>query len=219
MADLRIEKKENKSILPWLLGLLVLGLAIWGIAELIEEDPIEGMADTEVIDGAADRGSEIVKSGSTYTLIDLDDPAAGDRFDDLYTEYETYTANMTGEMGLDHEFSHDALTYLADATRAIAMEYDVELNRNLTEAKQLADGITVDPYADNHADMIRRAALNITEMLERIDKWALDGLAIDEVRALRREAEDINAATLTLDQKEDVRGFFRAARAVLLRLP
>ena len=218
MADLRIEKKESKSILPWLLGLLVLGLAVWGIAELVGEDPIEGMADTEVVDDAADRGSEIVSNGNTYTLIDFDDPAAGDRFDDLYTEYSTYTENMTGEMGLDHEFSHNALTQLANATVALASAHGMAADLNVKEKaqmiKQKADAITKDPYATTHADDIKTAAMQISSILEQIQKAHYPGLegATAEVTS---SASDITRETLTLNQKEDVRTFFGRARVLL----
>ena len=218
MADLRIEKKESKSILPWLLGLLVLGLAIWGIAELVGEDPIEGMADTEVIDDASDRGSEIVSSGNTYTLLDLDDPGAGDRFDDLYTEYETYTANMTGEMGLDHEFSHNALTQLANATVALAsahgMSADLGVKEKAQMIKEKADAITKDPYATTHADDIKTAAMQISSILEQIQEAHYPGLEAATAE-VTKSASEINRETLTLDQKEDVRTFFGHARVLL----
>ena len=218
MADLRIEKKENKSILPWLLGLLVLGLAIWGIAELIEEDPIEGMAETEVIDDASARGSEIVSNGNTYTLIDLDDPASGDLFDDLYAEYETYTANMTGEMGLDHEFSHNALTQLANTTVALASAHGMAADLNVKEKaqmiKQKADAITKDPYATTHADDIKTAAMQISSILEQIQEAHYPGLEAATAE-VTKSASEINRETLTLDQKEDVRTFFGHARVLL----
>jgi hypothetical protein len=37
MADIDIQRKSG-SIWPWILGLLLLGLAIWGIAELLDND-------------------------------------------------------------------------------------------------------------------------------------------------------------------------------------
>lgn len=218
MADLRIEKKEKSSILPWLLGLLLLGLAIWGIAELVSEDPIEGMAETEIIDEVDDRGSEIVSNDNRYTLIDFDDPAAGDRFDDLYTEYATYTENLTGDMGLDHEFSHNALTQLANTTLALAsahgMQTDLNVQQKAQDIKMKADMITKDPYAGTHADHIREAAMSISDILGQVQAAHYPGLegATQEVMAA---AQDISKETLTLNQKEDVRTFFGRARVLL----
>ena len=218
MADLRIEKKESKSFLPWILGLLLLGLAIWGIAELVGEDPIEGLADAEVVDEAADRGSEIVSNGNTYTLIDFDDPAAGDRFDDLATEYSTYTENLTGDMGLDHDFSHNALTQLANATVALASAHGMQADLNVKEKAQMirqkADAITADPYATTHADDIKAAAVSISEILGQIQQASYPGLegASQEVMTA---AQGITPETLTLNQKEDIRTFFGRARVLL----
>lgn len=219
MADLRIEKKEkSSSILPWLLGLLVLGLAVWGIAELVSEDPIEGLAETEIIEDADARGSEIVSHDNTYTLIDFDDPAAGDRFDDLYTEYETYTASMTGEMGLDHEFSHNALNQLANTTMALAsahgMQADLNVKKQVQMIKQKAEDITKDPMATTHADDIKTAGMAISSILSQIQKAHYPGLD-DATAEVVTAAENIDRSTLTLDQKKDVRTFFGSARVLL----
>lgn len=37
MADLNVERKQ-RSIWPWIVGLLLLGLIIWGLAELLDDD-------------------------------------------------------------------------------------------------------------------------------------------------------------------------------------
>ena len=34
MAEIRVERKEQRNILPWVLGLLLLALVIWGVAEM-----------------------------------------------------------------------------------------------------------------------------------------------------------------------------------------
>ena len=38
MADIRVERTRKLGKWPWLVGLLVLALAIWGIAEMLGED-------------------------------------------------------------------------------------------------------------------------------------------------------------------------------------
>lgn len=37
MADINVERR-GPSIWPWILGLLVLALVIWGVAEMVDED-------------------------------------------------------------------------------------------------------------------------------------------------------------------------------------
>lgn len=38
MAEIRVEKKERRSMLPWILGLVLLALVIWGISEMMGRD-------------------------------------------------------------------------------------------------------------------------------------------------------------------------------------
>jgi hypothetical protein len=140
-------------------------------------------------------------------------------YDRTYNRYLEYTADMTGEMGLDHEFSHAALTYLANAVIALAWETGLEDRQNIQETveriRYYADGLTVDPDATNHADLIRAAAMDITDLLRQIDQLAFGAEYVARVTDLRTEAAAIDPATLTLNQREDVRSFLRAARNAL----
>lgn len=38
MAEIRVERKERRGMLPWILGLLLLALVLWGIAEMTGRD-------------------------------------------------------------------------------------------------------------------------------------------------------------------------------------
>ena len=38
MAEIRVERKERRSMLPWILGLLLLALVLWGISEMMGRD-------------------------------------------------------------------------------------------------------------------------------------------------------------------------------------
>ena len=219
MADIRIEKKESSgSIWPWILGLLVAALAVWGIAEAFDEGE-EALAEEgyEEMDVVADRGA-FVDESEVYSLVDLDDDAIGADFDRYAADYEAYTANMTGEMGLDHTFSHNALTKLANATAALATAYGMQGDMNVSAKKksiiEAADYITKDPYDTDHADKIRMAAMSITDILEAVQKANYPTMSAN-IAELRASAMDISKATLTLNQKEDVRDFFSKARVII----
>ena len=217
MANIRIEKKSSPSILPWIIGLLVLGLLVWGVAEMFEE------ADEVAIYEDADYVEEPVV-GVANNPLDVDDTevvVTDNAYRNAIAAFVDYTADMEGKMGLDHEFSHRALSLLAAATAQTANAYDVENVNAEGKANQvirLADDITVDPYATNHADKIRMAALLITEVLEDLDSQVYNDVNADALSNLRREAQDINAKTLTLNQKEDVRSFFSVARNILMKM-
>ena len=218
MAQIRIEEKKSGSVFPWILGLLLLGLVAWAAFAFLDDEDNDGaLLDAEELEYPAAEMATEITGEPDGTFIDGDDEVVVeyDAYAPAFTKFMDYTVNMEGEMGLDHEFSHNAITYLAEATEAVADAYDVEITDNTERAKQLADDITKDPYATDHADKIRLAAINITETLERVDKWAFDTRNADALSNLRKEAQAINGKTLTLNQKEDVRGFFKAARNVL----
>lgn len=211
MAQIRIEEDKSTNFLPWILGLLLLGVIAWaGFAFLDDEDNDGALLDAEEMNApVAEMATEISgQPDGTYTEL-------SDEYDDAnLVKFMDYTTDMTGEMGLDHEFSHNALTYLASAAEDLAEGWNVDITDNTMRAKELADGITVDPYATNHAEMIRMAAINITETLENINN-SVKGDAAMPLSKLRKEAQAINGETLTLNQKEDVRSFFSAAREVI----
>lgn len=212
MAQIRIEEKTTGggSIWPWIIGLLLLGLIIWGVAEAFEE------ADEEVYTEEVIEDDEVVAPVAT----DVDDYEDADYARDREA-YLLSTEDLEGEMGLGHEFSHRVLTELAQATTSLAQ--DKGLNEGAMRDKSdrvmaLANDITEDPMAGDHADKIKMAAMLITEMLEEIDKEAYNGASAADLSTLREEAQAIDGTTLTLEQKADVRSFFRQARMVIERM-
>lgn len=51
MADLNVERKKHHNVWPWVVGLLVVLLAVWAFAEWNDdEDALAGQADAELID-------------------------------------------------------------------------------------------------------------------------------------------------------------------------
>lgn len=220
MAQIRIEEKPKGggSIWPWIIGLLILGLAVWGIAEAFEESDEtyteEVLEDNDDVAGVA-TGIDENNNYNDYETPDEDYTGA-------VSAYMSTTANMEGEMGLDHEFSHQALTELAMATKALAEDKglmsDAAVKEKVDRVERLSNEIMEDPLAGDHADKIKMAAMLITEMLEDIDTKAYNSQSADDLSKLRQEAQAISPETLTLNQKEDVRTFFRQARMVLERM-
>ncbi|MGB3545404.1 MAG: hypothetical protein WBA17_00405 [Saprospiraceae bacterium] len=213
MANIRIEeKKGGTAIWPWIVGLLVLGLVIWGITELFDEADEPGIEEVGIVDNDVDDNT------AAYTNTDADDSA----YRNSVAAYMDYTADMQGEMGLDHEFSHRALTLLANASASLAEYKEQDGNSDArtkaAKVRQLADEITRDPTATDHADKIRAAALMITDILENVDRDSYAGNERAQLTQLRKQAKDINAQTLTLNQKEDVRDFFATARNILAKM-
>ncbi len=214
MAEIRIEeKKTTGSIWPWIIGLLLLGLIIWGVSEAFDES--DEVVTEEVMEN--DEGVAPVAQGvdenNNYNDYEVNTDYASAK-----EAYLATTANMEGEMGLDHEFTHKALTELADAASALAVSAGVDESADTGEkaqrVKQLAEEITRDPMASDHADKIKMASMLIVEMLEDVSQ-AKNNEAGDAISKLRQEAQAMTAETLTLNQKENVRSFFGQARTVL----
>jgi hypothetical protein len=44
MAEIKVEKKRSNNILPWILGLVLLALVVWGLSRMGDRD--EGRTDT-----------------------------------------------------------------------------------------------------------------------------------------------------------------------------
>lgn len=54
MAEIKVERKERRSLLPWILGLLLLALVVWGLTQMNDGDD-----DTAVDTGASAAGVSI----------------------------------------------------------------------------------------------------------------------------------------------------------------
>ncbi|HSK81300.1 MAG TPA: hypothetical protein VLQ45_32910 [Thermoanaerobaculia bacterium] len=58
MAEIKVDKVEHKrSILPWILGLALLALALWGISRMMDDDRDEGVRETSSIESIEPNGS------------------------------------------------------------------------------------------------------------------------------------------------------------------
>jgi hypothetical protein len=49
VAEIRVERKERRNLLPWILGLVLLALVVWGLAEMADRN-----------DQPTDKGAEAV---------------------------------------------------------------------------------------------------------------------------------------------------------------
>lgn len=198
MAEIKIEKK--KTIWPWIiLGILLL-LAVFYFtsketAVLDENEPVEEVYEEPIDD---------MESEENVTA-----------FATALTSYSNYIDNA--EMGIDHEYSNGALLYLINAVEAKADQLNVDINADLEEARKNAAIITEDPETLNHANLIRDAGMIISR--------ALTTIQTSEYPNLTTEASDVEMAVSkikkdeqTLNQKDDVNGFFKSAESLLEKM-
>jgi hypothetical protein len=49
MAEIRVERKKT-NIWPWIIGLILLALVVWGIVEAMDNDRDDGVVETSAIE-------------------------------------------------------------------------------------------------------------------------------------------------------------------------
>ncbi|EMR01923.1 hypothetical protein [Cesiribacter andamanensis] len=229
MAEIRVDRKdENRNpIWPWILGALVLIGLIWGVSELLDRDDDDdrmatrtettdrGLAyenEEERVRNNAVTGYEAQGPVSDYLLFvdrndddaDLDRTNVSDRPAD-----GTAGTAATTEMGLEHEYTSEGIRKLSAALTALAASStDADIQQKRTAFQQNADKIQQDPMSLQHANTIRTTFTQAADLMATIkDRSYPDSDAdVDEVR---EAAEAIDVNEQTLEQKDEVREFFR----------
>ena len=193
MTEIKIEKK--KPVWPWILLVLGLLAAAWFFFFRNDKDePVETADKTVPIE-----------------LIDVHENNS------TVAAYVTFINSDTNKMSLDHSFTSEALTKLTDAVDAMATEAGYDVKVDITRAKQYADEITQDPLVTTHADKIRSAADVLSTSLQNMQQAKYPGLSA-EAADVKNAAAAINPETLTLDQRDAVKSFFRKASDLLTKM-
>jgi len=195
MAEIKIEKK--KPIWPWILLLLVPSMFVVSWFLIIQNDE----------DGKV----ELVKTKDTEVLIDVREN------NNIVGNYITFINSGANTMSLDHKHTSEAIIKLTDAVDAMADEVGYNVRVDIAKAKQLADEITVNALATTHADKIRSAADVLSTALQNMQQAKFPELS-NEAANVKSTAAAINPQTLTLEQRDAVKSFFRKAADLLNKM-
>lgn len=190
MTEIKIEKK--KPIWPWILLLLGLLSAVWFF--FFRNDKVDNLKteDTEVV-------------------------TSNHQKSDVVAEYVTFITTNNEKMSLDHEFTNEALIKLINAVEAKAAEANFDIKADLSKAKMLAEDITKDPMSTTHADKIRDAADLLSTAMQNLQKAKYNELSAESAE-VKSAAAAIDPKTLTLDQREAVKSFFRKSADLLSKM-
>lgn len=189
MTEIKIEKKP---VWPWaLLTLVAVAVLVYVLAA--RETPV-----TQT-------------QPKTASLIDVRENNA------TVEAYVRFVEVDSREMGLDHVYTNAALTKLIEATNAMAGEANVDVQADLGKAKQQAESITVDRFSTSHADSIKSTTETLSNALQKIQQEKYPELA-SEITELKSASVAIKPGVLTLDQKEQIKGFFGKAAEVLKKM-
>ncbi|MGB5941934.1 MAG: hypothetical protein WBG71_03570 [Leeuwenhoekiella sp.] len=201
MADINIEKK--KTIWPWILiGVLIL-LAVLYFALLADDDDVEtdDITTEEVM-----VEEEMEEMDNTTTAMQTGAIAT-------YSEF----VGMTGDMGIDHEYSNQALLYLIEAVNEKATAQNVNIEADLGVARANANTITKDPMSVEHADLLKESFEIINRAISKIQMQSFPNLE-SQVTSLEEEVASIDPADQTLNQKAAVNTYFKEAADVLNKM-
>ncbi len=190
MTEIKIEKKS--PIWPWILLLLGILAAAWFFFIRNDKD-------------------EPVETAENTALIDVHEN------NNIVATYVTFINSDTNTMGPDHTFVSEAFTRLTDAVDAMATEVGYDVKADIVEAKKHVDEITKDPMLTTHGDKIRGAADVLSTSLQKMQQAKYPSLS-DEAADLKSAASAINPETLTLDQRDAVKSFFRKAADLLTKM-
>jgi hypothetical protein len=190
MTEIKIEKK--KPVWPWILLALGLLAAAWFFFFRNDKD-------------------EPMETSENNALIDVHENNS------VVATYVTFINSDTNTMSLDHAFTSEALTKLTDAVDAMATEVGYDVKVDIAKAKQYADEITKDPLVTTHADKIKSAAEVLSTSLQNMQQAKYPGLS-NEATDVKNAASAIIPETLTLDQRDAVKSFFRKAADLLNKM-
>lgn len=206
MVDIRVEKK--KPVWPWVLaGIVLLGIVAWLLVGNGDNE-MEDLAavDTEMNDrenenpGENRPNEEGVMGGGAVA------------------EYITFVENE-GNVGLEHEYTHQALTRLSRALDELSGRHGVDKNLEpeLTKIRQQADQIMVETTSTKHSNKIRDAFTSVANVVKTIQQKSFPDKTQVSTE-LKNAAEKVKADKMATDQATEIKGFFDEAADALKEL-
>jgi hypothetical protein len=206
VADINVERKAGPPIWIWIVGLLLLGLIIWAIASMTGRDDRQAVTVVDTTETAEMTTAPVQTTGAAM-------PAAAQRFmNDCHLDQGT----RTDDMGREHEYTANCMEELANSIEAVAQQAAAGANvgGHVQTIRQNAQQIRESPATSTqHANWTREAALAGASALESVHQAAPAGAtqAQSHVAQTRQAAERIQATDAQLDQKSEIRSYFRSA--------
>lgn len=203
MAEIKIEKK--KPIWPWIvLALVILALLYFFVFADDDNDDLDAVETEQVEEGT-------VWEDEMETETDTANWNTG-----AVQSYLTYISD-NNRMGLDHEYTNNAIIELMNAVQAKADEMNYDISADMQSVREDAQVIQQDPMALNHADRIKSAGMKLANIIENMQKEGFPNLSND-VNEVKTAVQNINETTPTLEQRDQIKMFFDEAGDVLSKM-
>lgn len=200
MADINVERK-GPSIWPWIIGLIILALVIWALAELMGDDDVVDTDPVAVVDEPA---ASPVPAPVTNTRADsMAGPAV--------QEYLAMCTGTAAEVAPDHQFTSGCLDQLATTLESVVQRPDMaglDLQAQLTDFRQKADRLVQSPNeSTQHANWTREAFISAADLLDDLQDDRYPELEAG-VERLTDAAEAVQADALLTEQGDAIHAFF-----------
>lgn len=211
MAEIKIEKK--KPVWPWiLLGLIILAVILYFVLADNDTDDVLEEENTEQVMTPMETEEDMDMEDMEMETWE-DDNLSGD---ESVSNYMTHIGN-TEKMGIDHQYSSEALVSLINALENRAEEANINTSVEIEELKNDVRDIKEDPQTLTHANTINNVGTKIVNLMEKMQKEKFPNISQD-VQEVRTALQNIQPSTPTLDQKDAVNSFYKEAGEVLQKM-
>ncbi|TDN83060.1 hypothetical protein DET49_12230 [Salegentibacter sp. 24] len=206
MAEIKIEKK--KPIWPWvILGLIILAVIIYFVMANDDEDELIEENNTEQVVTPMEDNEEV--EPNTWK----EDNLSGE---ESVSKYLTHIDDKE-KMGIDHQYSNQALIYLINALENRAEEADINTEFEIQELKNNVSEIKEDPQDLSHANTINSVGRKIVSLMNKMQQEKFSDIS-EDVQQVETALQNIEPSTPTLDQKNAVNSFYKEAGDVLQKM-
>jgi hypothetical protein len=195
MAEIPVEKKKKGgSIWPWILGIVVVGLLIWLLAD----------------------NNVVVEDGTAFQEQQQDRTYAPDyqaqRGDGSAEEFVQYVEERNGEISQNHEYTSQGLMYLADALDDLYTRLGPAADRGQTtdQIRDQAQQLRQDPTSEQHANIIRDAFMTAANALQNLQANYFPDLD-QQANNVVETAREIEGTELATEQENRINDFFEQA--------
>lgn len=206
MAEINIEKK--KPVWPWiLLGLVILAVILFFVFADDDNDDLLEEENTEQVTTPMETEDDL------ETATWEEDNLSGDESVSNYLDH----IGDTERMGIDHEYSSEALILLINALENRAEEANINTDVEIEELKNNVRGIKEDPQSLTHANAINNVGTKIVNLMEKMQMEKFPDISQD-VQEARTALQNIQPSIPTLDQKDAVNAFYKESGDVLQKM-
>lgn len=203
MADIDLERKRNRTWWPWVIALLVTILAIWAVAEVLEDDEVPIASDEIVaptpLDPQPGPAAEMGPAGEgpAAAVADFRQRCVETTDDQDMSRQHQWTVSCLERMAAAMES-----TIQADAVGSIVLQERLEtLRQRANEVRQS------DASATTHAATVSAAFDAGAELVETYQEER-GATGAEYAEDVREAADRLSAEAQLLEQKDAVKTFF-----------